>query len=1111
MVEGVHNFDDEMSVDSIDCNEMNTLKIVATSKDIEKWEEGDLLSGSQMWGCENLNRRIEKISLQYEEEGNFGFVVKTSFADMKEYFKRAKVVYKANSEISEVRDSSQKTNEQPKETIKNEVKKTEEKNDKTTFKLEDDNFHPSGSVETQVKFIDTSLLSSDGAPQNANVGSNGARKYLKETYWTAQQEREYQFMMHNKTSSNPKYSTSKGVPKYIQEVSSNVGSSYYRGDWLTVKFKTFEKCLDTDVLIHFIIRRSNRFFDDNVLHAALGLSKYQNDGRVLNTKIYLGSAEVIKKAYISMEVKCNNVFYTYYLSEFFTYNYSPQLVVTSPLSGQIFRSNETVNVMWEASDDFIKNYPIINLRVFECGSVFCTKTITQNFINLKVESKFKKFSFKADDYIFRDANMILQLDYNCNFAFYSWCDFAQSPVFSVMSDATNKDQVVMTEPEIGLNLISGNTLCVGWDFQEKLEDQTVTIELKKDVWGLDPSYYTGTIDLYAKGGCFTIPDVAGSTEFYTQLKYNCGVFFCKTIVSNYFAINSERKIKFESFYHDIMKKKYYITFAMQKLVTGKFSVLVKQKYPNFLLVQPELVGGQFYGPEYVVGQRYNVTFETEDQSFFKLYVLIKYDCSFGKFYCKNERSKLYSSELVYRAAWNDPTVEDKYQVSKTFVDFNCKNTVGYSDPLSIVIQELCKLSNKVFAVTAGFKITCEDCFVIAEYKLKDFEFDISFSGISKFTAEVDVDTKIGFNTISKFWVSLRRYQELQIFDLKQIGLPSFQFQIGSYTMSIGPLLNVYFVFDFDLTLLAQMSTNYTVNYVFSLSINSLARNPVIYNFVEKSRSSAFNILGSATFKAALGFKVNIGLGLGIESFNLDIYCWANNSLTLQVPPFIASNEYLVDNKKVDHFVNYDFDFTLNIMTWFKFLWISTDKMDISSNSFNYKFMTLGFFPTNIGMEKIMVFYTEKEFSKDKNEFLELLVFNEMNDLLSDLSNATDKFYKRSQMKISYKKEDFLRGNETYEKFYIYFTDCEVGEDLLYLFKKYILFGSVPENAHLTGEYPLSNLFAQSVIKSNSKDGCKMTDLLDENCRECFDDFVMSLGNCYYQPISGIENLWGNKS
>ncbi|ELP85759.1 hypothetical protein EIN_281200 [Entamoeba invadens IP1] len=1033
MTDNVHNLDGSMFIDSIDCSKENMLKIVTTSKTIENWKEDDLISGSSMWGCENLNRRVKSLDLQYEENGYFGYIMKTSNADIKEYFTKARVRYSSGDDDEEVQ------------------------------------IHP--------------------PVEHHNTTQNPGNNQLIQSTWSDSQENEFKFLKGTRKSED-----------YIEEAEPLIGNVFYRGDKITVKFKTFAKCQNTDLSIRWKIKKHISLKQDEaIMFFTSTVSKEHNDGSVIAEEMVLDSTELAEYAYISMSVTCMGTEYKYYLSKYFSYNVIPEIIVTSPSVGKAYQLQDTITFEWEYTNEMIQKYPTITLIVFECGKVSCNKVTSKKYLNEEVQTKLKQFTWQIDKNIVKDTDLVLQIDYNCNFAFSSWCEYAISPMFQVLSPTSSADQVTITDPEVGNLYQSGEQLCVHWTYEENMEDELVIIELKKDVFGLDPTYYQGYTNLHSKVGCFEIPPVSGSSDFYTQMRFKCGLFFCKLAVGNYITINQERKIRFE---HGSAKSPYKsidITFGVDKPISDKFYISVKQKYPNFLVVQPPIVLQTFYGPDYVPGQRYNTTLVFKKESPFKLFVSIQYDCLIGKFMCKTERSRYFSIETTSSGGWNDPNDPSGFRKKIPLFDLSCRNVAKSTNPIGVALKKLCSQSTQYIALDAGIKTTCENCYAIAKFKLKNFEFDLSFAGVSRMSADIVMDTTLSFNTVNQFNIKLRSSQQIPIFDLKELGIPSFQLQIGSYLLSIGPILSANYVYNFDFSIFAKLLTKYTVNYQFKLNYNNFAKNPLIYEIVKKETKGEIGYEGGAALNVDFGLKLQVGVGIGVGSLNLDVYTWANNTLTMKYPPFQPSADYLVEGRKVPHYLNYDLDFTMNVIPWYKFPWAGSKRRDYTFVTYEYNLLRKGFLEAGTqSKERIVVISVENDYFTKNVELAQLHSFDEINSLLHDFSLNSTIVFPEDKKLVSFSKEE----QTPYSKVEILISDVKIQDELLYKLKKYILFGEVPSGVTLSEEYTFLNILSKSTLKTNKIDGCKMTDLKDEKCRECNEGYVMKDWKCF--PFNTIE-------
>ena len=108
-VDNFHSLDSDEMIEKIECTN-DQLVIYSVSKDIEKWNNGDVMTGSEMWECQySLTRKIVDIQFDGMEKELYKFVVSTENIEMNALFKKAKVKYENDKPLEKKEKDNRKT------------------------------------------------------------------------------------------------------------------------------------------------------------------------------------------------------------------------------------------------------------------------------------------------------------------------------------------------------------------------------------------------------------------------------------------------------------------------------------------------------------------------------------------------------------------------------------------------------------------------------------------------------------------------------------------------------------------------------------------------------------------------------------------------------------------------------------------------------------------------------------------------------------------------------------------------------------------------------------------------------------------------------------------
>ena len=890
--ENVHSFDDDMSIESINCYD-DYFIISTNDKSIENWAEGSLVTGSPlMWGCSSsMNKKVSKIIFLYEDD-YYHYKLETKTAYLDEYFKSAKVLFypTIKSQTNDVLNPQNLKNSNNSYHIKN-----------NTFsnviykRVYDDN--EVGSIVAPMTQIAYPIDSKPKIERLKKASSNPFTILSPSSLASVAGNEQFcvQFSLKKKSTLTVPITL---TVKKVKLISNTEVGTYDCGS-KTFKKGEIESCC---------FKINPNIYEDN--------EEY---------KIYFNSGD----DYNTIEQKSFG---------FVVEPYQP-LVITSPVSGQVFDMEKTKQ--FEVEWDFTKfDYKTVKMKLMR-GRVGIDETVVTQTIK-DINSKRDVLKIQSTTNLLSSTKYYIRFEYHCwDLYFYEWCSHVESDTFSYIN-STQTGGIVITAPSLGKSYKTGDNIIITWENGVYDENEDLTISLKKDSGLFHGPFSSITAKGKDKKVTIPVPDLSDDTRYFIEMEYGSGIM--KTYAySDYFSINHEQVIEFkdDDIQYNSETKQLKISFRTTKYepLDENYFITINKDLPMFLRYDPSDKTINIYDMEEEdkdTYYEYSITLNNYDgQTFLWKYVTFNYNCFISTYLCEHEYSRRFSVPINDIRGWNyDPKENKIINENMKIYSASCeKNCSSLEDKVKNAV--LCKICDKKIDTTLD--IDCKNCHIKTENGFGEFEFEMGPKGIGKAVFHVYGKLYTYFEFITKFSGKFSYDYQLDLFTYPIIGTP--EINLGMVKLQFGSDIyagiRIGFELDGDIVLRSGFEKEY--QYYFDVTYPPTSMKPdEIGNeyakmFIEETKvEKIFDV--EAKIAAKLTFAPTIGIRASIEIVEIDgrFEFPLDNTLTFSYPAFPAnpdaSNSALyADGMNVPHYLEYDLDFKIilqfsygiNLLVWSK--------------------------------------------------------------------------------------------------------------------------------------------------------------------------------------------------
>ncbi|KAL7713875.1 Uncharacterized protein QTN25_008606 [Entamoeba marina] len=509
--------------------------------------------------------------------------------------------------------------------------------------------------------------------------------------------------------------------------------------------------------------------------------------------------------YIQIEVEYSGTTTSSIIAEssWFNINVDPEVVITSPVGGDIIETS--FDVTWITSTDydsddmivwFMRETPWESAEVID-SIVVDTAVITTN-----------KVTFDLPSDITSGSNYYIQITYANSTTFWQ---AEYSNRFIVYVDDNYELPVQITSPTFDTKLEIGDTFRIQWVNTEEMETEYLNVYIYQDIYGIDPLHYKQENVRIVSGYVpITIPSTfpVGS-DYYVYLTYNCDGSNCDGVESERFSVNKPNElIKYNSITIDGLDLTLNVTMFYS---VSSFYFTIKEDYPNLVVNDPVLVKRDI--GTLPVGANQILYFTLPRRSAYKLYFTLTASCQLDDYVCRyNEHSERFDAPYNYTDSnWNYNSATGNAIGDKSFFNYNCI-TCSTSSPYTLE-KTFCESCSGVPGGDILFSAKCENCYAVNTFSLSQLAFDYDLSGVLQTYANFEGHSKLNTNFYSKIEGVIS-----ESFDNSYIITSNLD-----YSFSVGPLdvvvelnFDVIFKIVYDFQGLGELSVSFSQEYDYSV-------------------------------------------------------------------------------------------------------------------------------------------------------------------------------------------------------------------------------------------------------------------------------------------------------
>ncbi|BFU22411.1 Ser-Thr-rich glycosyl-phosphatidyl-inositol-anchored membrane family, putative [Entamoeba histolytica] len=772
----VHSFDFDESIESVEC-QGDDLIVSTNNKYIETWSNNSLVTGSnEMWksSC-TLNRRILNIELMYEKDGLYYYLLRTEKVSFNEYFNEAKLIYNPKNNGGYNKENKRKGFRK--------VHFKEESNiDASTVKI--------SSIPTEVvqrsEYIEVKTTEKT-LPFNIETPI-GVINVVHDDYYCIS------------------YSLIKGSEDIEGEMIFEVYSN--------------EKPITNIKFINSFINFFKNIFERHKTYTVKD-NKY-SVGEIYTKCIKIDNTYKENKSYT---VKMKMEGYKEKEGPMFYVEKDESLIVTTPIEGEFIDYTKTKEILvkWEYTNAFKYTQGVkMKLKMNRLG---IDKTIGESQQINKFSNKEQKFIIDDKHNIRSSSSYYIEMRYNCwNVPVIGgWCSTKRSNLFTISNEEV-KGEIEIKTPTLGQTFKTGEEIVVTWEYSGDNSNKEITIELKKN--RRSSIYNIKRVKASEKQIKIRVPEVKEDTKYFIEIEYQKGNDK-QYSYSDFFYINSEKVIEFDDdIKYDNDKKQLsfkFKTLKHQKL--DKSYITIKEDYPLFLRYNKQINDKKYNIETMTIVDKKDyyeysmIINDFIDNSIFYLYLSYNYKCKINEESCKSQYSKRFSIPYEKNIGWNikeDGNIKEK-EINIMNVDCSiCPTDNTY------IKKQFCRLcdilkNNSIPIYNSTITTTCEDCYVVNNFKIGPILFEIGFQNPYKFEAQINGHLDLQFNFKNKL-IGTMNFQHT--FDIPKISLKNIlTIILGKIPFEFDASIDSGFTVDFQITGSANIDTTIKKELEYTLYIS----------------------------------------------------------------------------------------------------------------------------------------------------------------------------------------------------------------------------------------------------------------------------------------------------
>ena len=663
---------------------------------------------------------------------------------------------------------------------------------------------------------------------------------------------------------------------------------FFNGDFVNFSWSYTGKVADTDYWVVALCTDKNK----NVIYQSARIAPTERQHIAMLNTTASGNKY---KAFVFLYNKKNKVSKNANRGPYYV-NYKPDFMLATPEATDVFKSGDLMTVSWEYAEGFGNQKVELQLCTYDDGIVKCSKKAS-------IAASRLNYTQKCDNKMKTDGQYFWRLKYN------KGC--VNGRLFTFYYTHNIKEKIYIENPTVGDEYHSGDVIKVRWSYQDFAVGEKVRLQLCKQRWGFNKCYQDyGYVEVTLGGANLLIPDgLHDSTLYYVSLRYHRSSHRWHRAESKRFAINHNPRVRFTSpKWYDIYEPgSIAATWTTDLPQTEEVYVTLRKKLP--LVFDPFYLFHATHSTAVKVPVGIGMyAFDVPEGFYTPSYFTIRYNCLFGKHFCHEEASPLFTVKDVRHAGWNynqatGSALVDPYPL----YSYSCADCEKGANTSNI----FCDICNK-WHEELNFESKCENCYAAADFVMYDLELDLELGAVIACT--FNVNGSVAFNLGNFHNKITSEYEKRLALHLLTVPITGIPFKVA------GVNVGTSFTVDVDMDTLFKYDSAVALDAGFSrkadiwgrLEYGTTTRNGIFVGArnYEGPTPTGLAVSGTATASVGVGFKVSINADL---SLICSLQIWAEPvftpSLSFSYPAF-QGKPTGGDKCAEGHYAEYavDFDF-----------------------------------------------------------------------------------------------------------------------------------------------------------------------------------------------------------